>query len=478
MRPLQVGNPPTAIDELTVAELRRKLQHYGQEHVLAWWDQLNEDERRQLIEQLLSIDLEQLTQLYAAREHTYRVPDSSRIKPIDIVPADAPDNAAMRQVGEEALRRGEVATLVVAGGQGSRLGFDHPKGMYPIGPISRKSLFQIHAEKVLALGRRYGKQPPFLLMTSPATDAETRQFFAQQAYFGLPGEEVFFFCQGTMPALDLETGKLLLEAPGRLFLSPDGHGGVLTALKKSGLLEYLRRRGIRCLFYFQVDNPLVKVADPIFLGRHLTQRSEASSKAVPKQGPKDRLGNLVLVDGRCTVIEYSDLPDSLANERDANGRLRLWAGSPAIHIFDMDFLVRVTEGVGLLPFHLARKKVPYLAANGKVVQPQRENALKFERFIFDVLPLAERWLVLETSHREEFAPLKNAEGPDSPKTVQAALTNLAADWLTRAGVDVPRTENGEPAVPLEISPLFALDAEEFAARVDRNIRITGATYFV
>jgi UDP-N-acetylglucosamine/UDP-N-acetylgalactosamine diphosphorylase len=459
------------------AELRRKLQRYRQEHVLAWWDRLDDNQRRVLINQLSSIDLDRLNQLYAEREHTYRAPDSSRIKPLDIVPADAPDNDVMRAAGEEALRRGEVAALVVAGGQGSRLGFEHPKGMFSIGPVSRKSLFQIHAEKVLALGRRYGKQPPFLIMTSPATDAETRQYFAEQDYFGLPKDEVYFFCQGSMPALDLATGKLLLEAPGRLFLSPDGHGGTLTALSKSGLLEQLRRRGIRHLFYFQVDNPLVKVADPIFIGRHLSQRSEASSKIVPKQGPKDRLGNLVLVDGRCSMIEYSDLPDSLANERDANGRLRLWAGSPAIHIFDMDFLARVTQGAGLLPFHTARKKVPYLDDKGQLVQPQKENALKFERFIFDVLPLAERWLVMETSRREEFAPLKNAEGADSPKTVQAALTNLAADWLTRAGVEVPRTANGEPTVALEVSPLFALDAEEFAQRVDRNTRIEGPTCF-
>ncbi len=459
-------------------ELRQKLQRHQQEHVLAWWDRLNDAERRGLVEQLQNIDLERLSQLYAGREQTYQVPDTSRIKPLPIVPADAPDNAAMRAAGEEALRRGEVAALVVAGGQGSRLGFDHPKGMYPVGPISRKSLFQIHAEKVLALGRRYGKQPPFLVMTSPATDAETREFFEQQRYFGLPKEEVFFFCQGTMPALDLATGKLLMEAPGRLFLSPDGHGGTLTALAKSGLLDRLRQRRIRHLFYFQVDNPLVKVADPIFLGRHITQRSEASSKIVPKQEPKDRLGNLVLIEGRCTMIEYSDLPDSLAHETDENGRLRLWAGSPAIHIFDVDFLARVTEGAGLLPFHLARKKVPYLDDKGQTVQPEKENALKFERFIFDVLPLAERWLVMETSHREEFAPLKNAEGADSPKTVEAALTNLAADWLSRAGVEVPRTANGEPAVPLEISPLLALDAEELAARVDRGARINGPTYFV
>src|SRR5262249_9454643 len=156
----------------------------------------------------------------------------------------------------EALRRGEVAALVVAGGQGSRLGFEHPKGLYPIGPVSDKSLFQIHAEKVLALQRRHKAAVPFLVMTSPATHAETEQFFSEHSYFGLPVEEVYFFSQGTMPALDLATGRLLLEAPGRLFASPNGHGGTLTALADSGLLGQLRRRGVRHLFYFQVDNPL------------------------------------------------------------------------------------------------------------------------------------------------------------------------------------------------------------------------------
>ena len=460
-------------------DLRQKLHQHRQEHVLAGWERLGDSERRGLIEQSRSIDLDRLAQLYQERDRTYQPPDSSQIRPIPVVPADAPDNAAMRGAGEEALRRGEVAVLLVAGGQGSRLGFEHPKGMYPVGPVSRKCLFQLHTEKVQALGRRYGKQPPFLVMTSPATDAETKAFFAEQRYFGLSKDDISFFCQGTMPALDLATGRLLLEAPGRLFLSPDGHGGTIAALARSGLLERLRNRGIRHLFYFQVDNPLVKVADPMFLGRHLNQRSEASSKIVPKQGPTDRLGNLVLVEGRCTMIEYSDLPDSLARETDASGRLRIWAGSPAIHFFDMDFLARVTEGAGQLPFHIARKKVPYFdAAGGQTVQPHKENALKFERFIFDVLPLAQRWLVLETSHREEFAPLKNAEGADSSKTVQAALTNLAADWLVHAGIDVPRGAGGEPAYPLEVSPLFALDADEFAARADRRTPINGPRYFV
>jgi UDP-N-acetylglucosamine/UDP-N-acetylgalactosamine diphosphorylase len=343
--------------------------------------------------------------------------------------------------------------------------------------VSNKSLFQIHAEKVLALRRRHGKSLPFLVMTSPATDAETREFFARHGNFGLPGGEVAFFCQGTMPALDRASGRLLMEAPGRLFLSPNGHGGTLTALADSGLLDQLRRQGIRHIFYFQVDNPLVKVADAAFLGHHITTRADVSAKIVPKESPTDKLGNLVLVDGRCTMIEYSDLPESLARQTDDQGRLRIWAGSPAIHVFDVEFLRRmVGEGVKI-PFHIAKKKVPYLDDSGSVVQPAQENALKFELFIFDVLPLADTCTVVETSRREEFMPLKNASGADSPETVRQAQSDLFADWLGRAGVAVPRKADGSAAVALEVSPLFALDAQEFAARIDRGTVIGGPRYF-
>jgi UDP-N-acetylglucosamine/UDP-N-acetylgalactosamine diphosphorylase len=461
---------------MTVPDDRRqRLRRYGQEHVLHWWDRLGDDERQALLSQIEAIDLELLRQLYQSRDCSYPVPSPERIQPPPVIRPGPGDHSA-RVRGEEALRLGKVAVLLVAGGQGSRLGFDHPKGMYPIGPVSGKSLFQIHAEKVLALRRRYGKPIPFLVMTSDATDAETRAYFAENQNFGLPADEVSFFRQGTMPALDLATGKLLMEAPGRLFTSPNGHGGTLTALAESGLLDRLKEQGITQVFYFQVDNPLVKVADPTFLGHHLAANAEASSKIVPKESPTDKLGNLVLIDGRCSIIEYSDLPKELAERRDEKGNLRLWAGSPAIHFFAVDFLEKVTRGERRIPFHLARKKVPYLDESGQMVQPAKENALKFETFIFDVLPLADRWTVVETSRREEFHPLKNATGADSPETVKQAISNLAADWLTQAGVNVPRRPNGDAAVALEVSPLFALNAEALVSSVDQNVRIDGPTY--
>ncbi len=455
--------------------LRQKLQEHRQEHVLAWWDKIGDDERRGLLDQLAAIDLEHLQQLYGQREKVYALPPAEKIKPVPVHRMDAEAGEA-RRLGNEALERGEVAVLLVAGGQGSRLGFDHPKGMFPVGPVSNKCLFQVHAEKVLALRRRHGKPVPLLIMTSDATDAETRDFFGQHRNFGLPADEVSFFRQGTMPALDLATGRLLLEAPGRLFTSPNGHGGTLTALADSGLLDRLRGQGIRQVFYFQVDNPLVKVADPAFLGHHLQANAEASSKVVAKNGPTDKLGNLVLVDGRCTIIEYSDLPEDLAKQTDERGQLRIWAGSPAIHIFSVEFLARVTQGALRIPFHVARKKVPCLDDQGRTLQPAKENALKFEMFIFDVLPLADRWTVVETSRPEEFEPLKNATGPDSPATVKQALSDLAATWLEQCGTTVPRRADGHTTWPLEISPLFALDAGDVKRKLSRPLTIAGPTY--
>jgi UDP-N-acetylglucosamine/UDP-N-acetylgalactosamine diphosphorylase len=456
-------------------DLRQSLQKQRQDHVLAHWERLEDSQRRELLDQLGRLNLDQLQKLYQERDHATPLPGLDRIQPIPVTQIDPGDRQARAQ-GEEALRRGEVAVLLVAGGQGSRLGFEHPKGMYPVGPVSNHSLFQVHTEKVLALRRAFGKPIPFLIMTSPQNDAETKEFFAEHKHFGLPAGEIHFFTQGTMPALDLATGKLLMETPSRLFTSPNGHGGTLLALAESGLLDQMKRQGIRQIYYFQVDNPLVKIADPLFLGHHRAVRSEASSKVIPKNSAEDKLGNLVLVDGRCSIIEYSDLPKELARQTDASGQLRFRVGSPAIHIFDVDFLARVLQGEQRLPFHVARKKVPYLGDDGKTVQPEKENALKFEMFIFDALPRTDRWVVVETTRREEFEPLKNATGPDSPATVKQAISDLAGEWLEQAGVQVPRGGDRHVTAALEISPLYAWNAEELAGKVNKAMKIEGPTF--
>jgi len=440
-------------------DLRHRLAAHGQEHVLADWAALAPADRTALVAQLAGLDLAELDALYRRKDEPHAaLPPRDRIAPVPLLPAQASAEEIAR--GEAALRAGAVAALVVAGGQGTRLGSDQPKGMFPVGPVSGATLFRVHAEKVLALSRRYGKPVPLLVMTSPATHADTEAYFRAERYFGLAEADVVFFRQGTMPAVERATGRLLLERPGKLFESPNGHGGTLTALAETGLLADLRARGVGHVFYFQVDNPLVKVCDPGFVGRHVLAGAEASSKVVAKEEPGEKVGVLTAVDGRCRIVEYSDLPAEMAAERGADGRLRFRAGSPAIHLFSVPFLGRVTARGGLA-YHLARKAVP--TAGGDA------DALKFELFVFDALPMAERWLTVETPRAEEFAPLKNATGPDSPATVRAALVALHAGWLEAAGVPT----HGHA---VEVSPLLALDAAELRAKLPRGFAVTGPTW--
>jgi UDP-N-acetylglucosamine/UDP-N-acetylgalactosamine diphosphorylase len=458
------------------SELQQKLSQFKQEHLLLGFDSLSHIDQQSLIDQLQAVDFARLQSLFQEKDAPVESLSEDRIRPIPTEHVNSISEQAI-QLGRESLSRGEVGVILVAGGQGSRLGFEKPKGMFPIGPVTQKTLFQIHAEKVLALRRKYGQPVPFLIMTSPATHQETVANFEENRYFGLPAKEVFFFQQGTMPALDLATGKLLLEKKGQLFTSPNGHGGTLTALSDSGLLDQLKARGIRHLFYFQVDNPLVTVCDPRFLGRHIETGSQASSKAIAKAFPDEKMGVFALLDGKCSIIEYSDMPKELKHATAARGELLHRAGSPAIHLFEVDFLQNLLQKGAGLPFHLARKKVPCLDESGNPISPKSENALKFEMFIFDALPLATRWLVIESPRGEEFAPVKNAEGVDSPQTCKQALCELYASWLEAHGASVSRGSDGKVNVPIEISPLFALSAEDLHGRIVAGTHVNSPIYW-
>jgi UDP-N-acetylglucosamine/UDP-N-acetylgalactosamine diphosphorylase len=445
-----------------------RLWAHNQAHVLVGWDKLDSAQRANFVAQLTAINFAELDQLVAKAKQNTQPAKSQQIDPLPVSPAEATPQDT--KLGEDALRRGEVAALIVAGGQGSRLGFEKPKGMFPVGPVSGATLFQIHAEKLLALSRRYGKPIPFLVMTSLATDAETREYFMTNSFFGLNESDVIFFQQGTMPAVCARTGRLLLEEPGQLALSPNGHGGTITALAERGVLAELQKRGVKHVYYFQVDNPLLKMCEPAFVGKHIATRSEASSKVVFKERPEEKVGVFALLDGKCGMIEYSDLPKELATAREANGELRFRAGNPAIHLFTVDFLERITSSGGLA-FHIARKAVPHFEPETQalVTTGTELNGLKFERFIFDALPLAARWLAVETSRAEEFSPLKNATGADSPETVRADQIALFSRWLEAAGVPT----HGHPA---EISPLFALDPDELKRQIPSGFAVSGPTY--
>lgn len=466
--------------KLDLESLKSHLSRYGQEHLVAFWDQLNDTGRCQLAEQISGVDFEQLRQLQAGSDQTEdwanvaaraSSPPAIRLDAGADEPRFSPEQA--RERGESLLRRGRVAVVLVAGGQGSRLGFEHPKGIFPLGPVSQRTLFEIHVDRLRALSARFSVTIPLYLMTSPATHDETVAFFHDHNRLGLAEEDVVVFCQGTMPAVDCSSGRALLESPDRLFLSPDGHGGTLAALAKAGCLEDMRRRGVDCLFYFQVDNPLVAIAEPKFLGYHSLAESELTSQVVAKTDPLEKVGNVVSVDGQLRIIEYSDLPEQAARSQNPDGSLAIWAGSIAVHAFDVAFLQRMREQSDSLPFHRARKIVPFIDADGQRVEPETPNAIKFERFIFDLLPSSANALVVEVAESEAFAPLKNAIGApkDTEETCRAAMVAQQTSWLLAAGVGVAG------GVLVEINPLHAQDADEVAEKFTSGTTITTDTYF-
>jgi len=255
-------------------------------------------------------------------------------------------------------------------------------------------------------------------------------------------------------------------------LSPDGHGGSLRALAKSGALTDMRKRGVEHLSYFQVDNPLVHCIDRLFLGLHDMTESEMSSKTIPKSDPLEKVGNFCIGDGVLQVIEYSDLPEELANQTNPDGSLKFNAGSIAIHALRVSFVERLNASGRLeLPWHRAEKKVPYVDDSGNQIKPEKPNAVKLEQFVFDAIPLAKNAIVYETERAEEFSPVKNASGIDSAATSRRDQIRRAARWLREAGVKVPDRGDGEPNATLEISPLFATTAQQLRSRDLSNVQI-------
>jgi UDP-N-acetylglucosamine/UDP-N-acetylgalactosamine diphosphorylase len=473
-------------------DLVERVARHGQQGLFRFWAELKPEEQSELVRQVRQIDFDQLDHLIRSFVRGESPSDTQvpieRVRSVEVnrLPQTDGERVARRVVaeeGERALAQGEVAVVIVAGGSGTRLGYDGPKGTYPIGAVSAASLFQIHCEKVVALGRKYGRPLPLYIMTSPENNDATISFFAEHDNFGV--DHVRFFVQGQMPAVDRASGEILLAEKGSIALSPDGHGGTFAALAAPGAaggpscLQEMRAKGVRTIFYFQVDNPLVRVADPAFLGFHRTSDAEMSFKVIEKVAPDERVGVVVQVDGKPQVIEYSDLPEVLAERREPEGGLELWAGSIAIHLIELDFIDRLVSGEAPLPFHRAIKKVPFIDPDGNHIEPSQANAVKFERFIFDALPLARRWSLMETDRAVEFEPLKNATGPDSPESVRRRMTELFATWLEAAGATIQRDINGSIPFPIEISPLYALSGTDLKSKGKAaGLVIDGPIYLV
>jgi len=455
---------------MDITHLKKQLNDIGQDQVLRFYDELNDTGKAKLAAQVEALDMDGLSELisgYVTSLPKINLPND--IQPVQVYPRepDASNRALYARAterGKQLLREGKVGAFLVAGGQGTRLGYDGPKGEYPVTPIQNKPLFQVFAEQLRSYARDAGKVVPWYIMTSDVNDAPTRAFFKKHDYFGYDPSAVFFFAQGMLPAFDIKTGRMLLGAKDSLALSPDGHGGSLRALSRSGAVADMRRRGVEHLSYFQVDNPIVHCVDPLFIGLHDLTGSEMSSKTIPKANALEKVGNFVTGDGVLQVIEYSDLPESLAVQTNPDGSLKFNAGSIAIHALRVSFIERLNNGGRLtLPWHRAEKKVPFVDDTGTLVKPDKPNAVKLEQFVFDAIPLAKNAIVYTTDRAEEFSPVKNAEGVDSPATSRRDQIRRAARWLREVGVDVP-TKNGEPAATVEISPLFAANLDQFRSR--------------
>jgi len=441
-------------------KLEAQLIELEQQHLVEELSSFSESECLSLKKDLENISWSDLKSVAAKTE-----PKS--IKPSRVISLEEQEKRAeeLKTEGIKAYTEEDVAVLMVAGGQGTRLGFDGPKGCYKIGAISKKTVYQIQAEKVLALSRILKKEIPFLVMTSPATDKPTRDFFTEHKNFGLSDKQLRFFSQGTVPSLT-EEGKLLLSAPGQLLKNPDGHGGCFTALCNSGLLEELRGEGIEHLIYIQVDNILAPVYDPVMLGLAKLEKADVITKVVEKTRPEEKVGLLVQIDGVDGIVEYISMTEEQLSAKDDSGKLKFRSGNTAMHYWNVSFLLKKFDEGYSLPLHRSKKPLKAFS-KGKT---EEVEGYKHERFIFDLLPSAKVSLGLEVRRENEFAPLKNASGVDSAETVHKLCSDMFKSWIQAAGGVV------SASCTIEISPLFALAEEQF--KLDLNTRETNTDTYL
>ncbi len=438
----------------------------GQEHILNHWDSLDESDQQAFSTQLSAIDFNQVDRLintWILNEHSGEYFDS--ITPANVLAPvvdtwESDSAQAAKQAGEDALRAGRVGLVLVAGGQGTRLGYHGPKGAFPIGPVSGRSLFAFHAEKIHGIQRRYGCVLPWYIMVGESNEVATKEFFAEQNFFGLNPDDVVFFKQRMMPCVD-EQGKYILNSPSSLAMNPNGHGGCIPALIENGIMDDARKRGIDTFSYFQVDNWATRLADPYFIGYHILKNCELSSKVNRKESLRDPAGVFCTCDGKLRVIEYTELdifPQLL--DVDADGNMVHFASNAAIHVISLDFIQAVYDKYEQFPWHCSHKKIPYINEKGDLITPDGLNGYKFETFIFDALEYAEgENIVLEIPKAGETTPTKQMTGHGSVEEARNDMSRFWGAWVNAAGCTRDLTN-----VVVEISPQFALDEEELVER--------------
>jgi len=446
---------------MDIDTLRSKLTAAGQEHLLQFWEELDTDEKQALYNELSELDLDEVLEYFqrtVAEMSSAGEKLDDKMQPLTESQCGSMAASTERELAQyeslslEEISKSHVGILLLAGGQGTRLGTSYPKGMYDVGLPSNKTLFQLQAERIRSLETLAEKTTgvkgaiTWYIMTSASTIQPTLDFFAKNQYFGLKKDNVVVFQQGTLPCFTFE-GKMILGAKHKLSIAPDGNGGLYRALRREGILDDMKSKGIEYIQLYCVDNILVKVGDPLFMGYCLSKGAECANKVVRKGFPTEAVGITCKVAGHYQVVEYSEITQKSAERRNKDGSLTYSAANICIHFFTFEFLNRIVmENERSLEHHVAKKKIPFINTEGVLVKPDKPNGIKMEKFVFDVFKFANKFVVWECFRDEEFAPLKNAEGASdfTPTHCRNALLALHQKWLRIAGAKLVN-EDGEEA---------------------------------
>lgn len=397
--------------------LKKTLKKYSQEHLLNGYENLSEEKQKKLLEQLKNIDYELINSLYNNTKKEAELSDFE-ISPIEYLDKEKlyDDYKEYKEIGEKAIRNRKLAVVTMAGGQGTRLGHSGPKGTYDIGLESHKSLFELLSDSIKEQGRKYDVIIPWFIMTSRENNDETIEFFAKHRFFGYEKDKnIFFFKQGELPMVDTE-GKILIGEDGLVKQAADGHGGIYEALVKNGMTKKMRELGVEWIFIGGVDNCLVKMVDAVLMGIAIDKNVTAAGKSVVKANPQEKVGVFCKKNGKPSVVEYTEISKEMSEATDENGELIYGESHILCNLFNIDAVERM--GSRPLPYHTAFKKATYIDKNGNKVVPDGPNAYKFEAFLFDAFGELDDMAILRVKREEEFAPVKNAQGTDSPETAR------------------------------------------------------------
>ncbi|MGN0622168.1 MAG: UTP--glucose-1-phosphate uridylyltransferase [Porcipelethomonas sp.] len=392
------------------------LEQYNQEHLLRFYDELDENKKANLLEQISSINLERI-QFMKNNMHKSKRGEISPLGALTVKEISE-NREKYKQTGIDAIRNSKVGAVLLAGGQGSRLGFDHSKGMFNIGKTRSLYIFECLINSLLTVTNEAQAYVPLIIMTSETNDGEIREFLEEHNYFGYSKDNIHFFIQEMEPAVD-ENGKILMSSKDQIVFSPNGNGGWFSSMQKAGLMDLIEKSGIEWLNVFAVDNVLQKIADPVFIGATIESGCVSGGKVVSKSDPDERVGVLCLEDGKPSIVEYYEMMEEMRTMRDSDGNLSYRFGVILNYLFRVDKLIKTLDAD--FPFHAAHKKISCIDENGCLIVPDEPNGYKFETLVLDMVHMQDSCLAFEVEREKEFAPVKNASGTDSVDTARKLL---------------------------------------------------------